>query len=462
MISGTYASSLPSYRIHLLPTTWLALFAALSAAPALKLGDVQALEIVQAIRLISVLLLFVACGLKVPYTGLWRKLAGKYVLFLLGCLIVSILALRLSFFPPPGIGFLKRPLVLSASRICELFLAGYCMLGVAESLRQDASRSPFQFRLMLDVYCGAAAISAAISLAAVLLFEFAGISTPAIYGPESRARGFFNEGGPFGLFLVSAILAWMLRARLAGSPRRFVYWGVHSLLFGALVASRSKVAALAVLCLCAAAALLAGNLRQRLVFAGSLSLILAVSIGAFGGKFLGYFYSYAYFDELLYYRPGDPSLIMGRVTGALILPRMVATHPILGVGLGNYSLMRNDPAYLGDLPAVDAWDLPGMGLLGSAAELGIPLTLGFLALLLLPVREAWRRKAPPLLVAVALFQPVAFLLGVNLNFFYPWLMAAFALAALYGPTRAPEGSRTLTPAASNQPGPGRRDEKTRA
>jgi hypothetical protein len=454
-------SGLPtSYRIHLLRAAWLVAFAALSAAPAFKFGDVQLLEVIQVARLSLVLLLLIAGGLKIPNTGLWREFGGKYGLFLFGCAVISILALRLPFFPPPNIGFLKRPLVLSASRICELFLAVYCMLAVAESLRQDALQRSSKFRLVLDVYCGVAVLSALLSIAGVLLLELTGISTPIIYGPESRVRGFFNEGGPYGMFLVSAILAWLLRARVAGSPRRLVYWGAHCLMSGALLASRSKVAALAVLCLSLGGTLFAGSRRQRLALAGVLSLVLAVLIGAFGGKFLGYFYSYANFDELLYYRPDDPSLIMGRVTGALILPRMAAAHPILGVGLGNYSLMRNDPAYLQDLPSVDEWDLPGLGLLGSSAELGIPLTLGFFALLLLPLRHAWRREASPLIVAVAVFQPVAFLLGVNLNFFYPWLMAAFALAATCGPLGVPARPQSMRSGLTNQTECGRSDEKT--
>ena len=43
--------------------------------------------------------------------------------------------------------------------------------------------------------------------------------------------------------------------------------------------------------------------------------------------------------------------------------------------------MRNDPDYLQGLPPVSEWDLPGMGLAGSAAEFGIPLTIFLLALL---------------------------------------------------------------------------------
>lgn len=445
-----------SYRIHLLSTSWLVAFAALSAATVLKFGDVQALEMLQVARALVVFLLFIAGGMRIAKVGLWREFAAKYALFLLGCGVVSVLAMRLSFFPPPDIGFLKRPLVLSLSRMGELFLASYFMLAVAESLR----RAPSKMRIVLDVYCGVAVVSAALSVAGFLLFDWAGILTPAIYGFEGRARGFFNEGGPYGLFLVSAVLAWLLRAHLTGSPGRVVYWSAHCVLLCGMIASRSKVALLAVLCLCLVGSLCAGNRRQRLVLAGILSFASALLVSAFGARFLGYLYSYTNFDELLYYRPGDPSLIMGRVTGALILPRMAAAHPVLGVGLGNYSLMRNDPAYLQGLPDVDAWDLPGMGLLGSTAELGVPLTLGFLVLLLLPLRRAWRKNAPPILAAAAAFQPIAFLLGVNLNFFYPWLMAAFAVAALYKSADVDAHARPATLVPRDQTVFGRSDEKT--
>jgi hypothetical protein len=88
---------------------------------------------------------------------------------------------------------------------------------------------------------------------------------------------------------------------------------------------------------------------------------------------------------------------------------------------------------------VDEWDLPGVGLLGSAAEFGVPLALAFLALLLRPFLRARRRKAPAMVVVTAGFQPVAFLLGVNLNFFYPWLVAAIAIALVPSPESARGG-----------------------
>jgi O-antigen ligase len=180
--------------------------------------------------------------------------------------------------------------------------------------------------------------------------------------------------------------------------------------------------------LCAIAALLSGGKRQMLALAGVLALLLTVFVARFQGGLSGYLYAYLNFDEAYYYRPDDPSLIMGRITAMLIVPRMVSAHPLLGIGVGNYSLMRNDPDYLQGLPPVDEWDLAGMGLLGSAAEFGIPLTLLLLALLIQPLVRARRRKAPLIVTLAAGFQPIAFLLGVNLNFFYPWLVAAFVLS----------------------------------
>ncbi len=162
--------------------------------------------------------------------------------------------------------------------------------------------------------------------------------------------------------------------------------------------------------------------------AGVCSVVLVTAISLVEGRLFGYFYAYMDFDEALAYRPGDPSLIMGRVAASLIVPRIIAAHPLLGIGVGNYSLMRNDPDYLQGMPSVTEWDLAGMGLFGSAAEFGIPVTVAFLALLWRPLVLAKKRRAATAVIVAAAFQPVAFLLGVNLNFFYPWLIAAFAIA----------------------------------
>ena len=187
--------------------------------------------------------------------------------------------------------------------------------------------------------------------------------------------------------------------------------------------------------------------------AGSLVISIGLFIGLFRDRFVSYLFIYSNFEALVPLHEDDPSMMMGRLVAVFIVPRMILAHPALGIGLGNYSLMRNDPEYLDDLPPTNGWDLPGLGLLGSAAELGVPLTLFLLFLLLKPMSHARRAKSPGILVIAAGFQPVAVLLGVNLNFFYPWLVTAFALSLLFlqGGRNAPELGRARSIAPPTSP-----------
>jgi hypothetical protein len=130
----------------------------------------------------------------------------------------------------------------------------------------------------------------------------------------------------------------------------------------------------------------------------------------------------------------DPNIVLGRIAALYIVPRMIAAHPVTGIGIGNYPLVRNDPDYLGQLPAItDLEDQPGLGIPGIAAEFGIPATLWLLVLLFRPYWQG--RKKASILVISALFQPLAHAVGVQLTFFYPWFVSACALAASIGEER---------------------------
>jgi hypothetical protein len=397
---------------------------ALSAAPIFKIGDVQAVELLQVLLLALAAPAFVYGGMKIPAFGAWRRYGGKYALFLVLALCLSLFALRLPFYPPPEVSAIKQPVLLSLSRIFEFILAMYFTLASARAL----ARNRVLLRLALDVYTEIGVLSAAGSLAAWLLVKTAGVSSFLVYGYDDRVRGLFNEGGPYGVFLVSVAVALFLRCRLFPPRRPLLHSIAQLILLAGLFASGSKAGLLAAIVLCVVAAAASGSRIRRVALAGACAVILIGSAALFQGKLFGYFYAYLNFDEALAYRPGDPSLIMGRIAASLIVPRIISAHPLAGIGVGNYSLMRNDPDYLQGLPPVDDWDLPGVGLLGSAAELGIPLAAFFLAVLLWPMIRARKRGAPAVVVAAASFQPVAFLVGVNLNFFYPWLMAAFVIS----------------------------------
>jgi hypothetical protein len=406
---------------HQLPLIWLFLFITLSAAPDLKLGDIQVLEIAQSLRLTVVACFFIVSGFRIPASGVWRKYAAPYCVFLIACLILSVFALRLAFYPPPDISLLKYPFLVSLSRLFELALAVYFMTVVADTL----SSRPRLMPLCLDVYGFVGAFSAFVSVVSFLL-AMGGISTVFVYGAAPRVRGFFNEGGPYGLFLVSVTLVLLLRLRLFPPRHRSFYIAALALSFVSLLLSQSKAGLLALVTLYGIS-VIASRRRQRMILLALLPVLCLTSLILLRARFNSYSYLYSNFAEALFFRPDDPNLIMGRISAVLIVPRMIAFHPLLGIGIGNYSLMRNDPDYLQGLPSADKWDLPGLGLLGSAAEFGIPLTIFLLLLLLRPLGQAKRKRVRLIVMLSAAFQPLASFLGVNMNFFYPWLVTAFVL-----------------------------------
>jgi hypothetical protein len=410
----------------------------LSAIPELRLGDVQAVEMLQLLRVLLVALLFVQIGGRFPNGGVWREYGRGFLVFLALSSLFAAAAIRLRFYTPSSISLLKAPIVLSISRIFEVALAIYFLLAIADTLRAR----PKLLRGALSTYVAIGTLSAVASILAFIIFLNTGSNALFVSPLDHRARGFFNEGGPYGLFLVSVIIVFSLRRRLypvvspvRGRAALFLIWI-------ALFLSASKAGLLAAIVCGVVATLFAPISRRRIVAALVLPIACLSFLGLFQFALRGYVRSYLGFDEAVLFRPEDRNLVMGRVVAAFIIPRMIVSHPILGIGIGNYSLMRNDPDYLKGLPPVNDWDLPGLGLISDAAELGLPLTLFLAILLLRPFRRARKQKAAGVFVAAAAFQPIALLLGVNLNFFYPWLITAFLLAAL---ERETEGETTARP-----------------
>jgi hypothetical protein len=419
----------PDSTIHRLSAPLVLACGVLSTMPMLKAGDIQILELLQAARLPVTLLLFIYSGWRIHRQGLWREHGRNYLAFLAISLALAIVSLRLEFFPPPDFSLLKQPLFISIARIGELFLAMYFMLAIAATLRTH----PTLMRLSMDVYWICGAVSAVLSLASAALMKLTGVGTYFVYGEDLRVRGFFNEAGPYGIFLVSVALVLLLRARIfpdGPDGLRLVRHLSLGVVLVTLIQSSSKAGFFAVAGLCGLAGLVVARPRQRIALLAAFAVVCGLTWTLLGTQLLNYASDYSDFEGAVASRPDDPGLIMGRIMATILVPRMISAHPISGIGIGNYSLMRNDPSYLQGLPAVAEWDLPGLGLAGLTAELGIPLALYLVFLFLRPVRHVKQSKSPWILLMTAAFQPMAVLLGVNLNFFYPWLTTAFVLALL--------------------------------
>jgi hypothetical protein len=127
----------------------------------------------------------------------------------------------------------------------------------------------------------------------------------------------------------------LLRLRLFRPRAPFLYKAALFPLMAALCLSGSKAGFLAAMALCALSVMAAGTRAQRLALLGVCGLVFTLLLTVFGGKLFGYTYAYLNLEEALAYRPDDPSLIMGRIAAAAIVPRMIAAHPVAGIGVGN-------------------------------------------------------------------------------------------------------------------------------
>ena len=113
--------------------------------------------------------------------------------------------------------------------------------------------------------------------------------------------------------------------------------------------------------------------------------------------------------------PHDTSFVAGRVSGKFILFEMVARHPFIGIGLGNYPILRNLDEYRSFFPTIDVYDATGLGgivdLLCQAGLLGLVIFISILK------RLSSRHNPYLIILFICLF-----FCGVQLTFIYPWFL----------------------------------------
>jgi hypothetical protein len=392
--------------------------------PNARLGDVQLLEVFLLLHFAFLMISFALAGFRCRVHWPWRSLGIPHVVFLVMTLTLALASMRFQFYPPPEITALKKPFILSIARVTELSLGAFYMVYLGSILRSEPSNRTYAMK----AYFWAGVASALYSLACYPLLFTTKLEW-GVYGLDLRARGWFNEGGPYGLYLISVMIVGLLLGNLRKLNKAQI-WFCGAILLLVLGASQSKAAFLACGLLFLMNMVLAGSFRQRVAL-GVTAVVCGIVIWTatpFSGSLVGYVNAYQlvqqYGGQISEQEAGG---FGGRVAGAVLIPRMIYAHPITGIGLGNFSLLRNDPNYLQGLPALDTWELPGIGLVAYIAELGIPLFTYLILLLFLP---AWmtRRSTSVFAFILAVYQPLAHIFGVQLNFYYPWICTAFALS----------------------------------
>ncbi|WP_230492645.1 O-antigen ligase family protein [Martelella alba] len=233
------------------------------------------------------------------------------------------------------------------------------------------------------------------------------------YGSTHRLRAFYVEGGPYGLYLSTLFFLECLYCKRK----------VFCIIFlCALVLSQSK-AGISSTALYLFYIMLLKNrfLRSFIKPKNFIRFVIFIFISFLLSGYIVYKVSQEYIEELdnistsLNQRDDDPSLVMGRIAATYIGPNIIKDNPLIGIGLGAYSLVRNDSKYRGPFPVVQAWDLTGLG-----GFLNLLIENGIIGLLLFILCIFLYFKYDVNGITYILLFALPFLLGAQLYMVYPW------------------------------------------
>ena len=400
---------------------------ALASTILLKFAAVQYLEYIYALHLFLLAVTFPRLGFQVRVRRAIFWLGIGWLVFSIAVMALAVASLRFDFYLPAYLDPIRYPVTISALRLTEYVLSFSVMLYLAHTFRRSAEKARFTLR----VYFWTGVASAVYSMISYPL-DVLGIASLGAYADLHRFRGFYNEGGPYGLYAISVLLAGIALYRLGWDKILWLRWGL-GLMLVAFVMSQSKAAFLAAGALLLLNVLIGGSLAQRSWIIGA-ALVLGLLSSQFlniSGNIAVLEAGAAQFERLSHRRYGDANFVYGRVAGLYIVPRMIKAHPLTGIGLGNYGTLRNAPEYRGAAYYVENADDSGLGILGYVADLGIPLITYTLFLMFMPFFLLRRLRAPSYLTNLALLQPIVHIFGAQLNVTYSWVVTAFALGIGY-------------------------------
>ena len=364
-----------------------------------------------------------------------NKIVAKLIILFTSMLFVTIvLCNNLVIFEhlPDTIGILKSPGVISFSRYFQLllclFLVNYVFFYAVEkracSLGQHYSNND-PINSLISYFLSFNAVFTIFYIVTGFI-SFAGLEIFTYYG-EHRLKGFFVEGGPLGLYY-SGLFALAIYLKEYKKSILFLI---------TVILTQSKAGGISIIFFFAFF-ILASKLKIHLlpsekikltnyrawISIGSMLAIVIVLISLFGEKYIQQMINA---EDLLKYRLTDTSFIKGRISGVHISSNMIMDSPLIGVGLGNYSLLRNNEQYRGFFPIVETWDLTGLGgLITLITENGFIFFSIFIFLIYNSFLTKNSNAYESLFFFLLFITP--FILGVQLYFKYPWIYMAFFLA----------------------------------
>lgn len=404
------------------------LAATLCSTVVLKLGEIQYLEVIFAADFLLLTVLAIVRGPRWKVFKPFFEIGKSYAIFMIAAFLLSLLALRQEFTGAQNSSFLKQPVIVTLARMGELFLDVFYMLYLASLFREDVKLCRFAAK----AYCWAGFVAC--------IYAFVSLPINILYGADlgtytliHRFRGFNNEGGGFGLHLLTVGVLMVVLRRLNWMSKGLYVWGMVLIAAGFLGSrSKSGIVALAIFGVFHLFRSYSGVKRWALIGSMAGAVLVLASVINFEALAEIYVRGAQQYQQMSNLRANDANIVMGRISGAVLGPRMLATHPLAGIGWGNYPLVRDDPEYRqGTAFSLSATDAPNLGAVDYLIDLGLPLFFYLTWIEIKPMVMLRRRGADPWVLNLAFMLPLSTWTGVHLNLIHPWIVVAFALGIGY-------------------------------
>lgn len=357
---------------------------------------------------------------------LFKKI-NKYIFYLLLFFsLTALVSLAISFFADfkyLGNSIIKAPYVITIGRYLELVT---CLVLCTISFlffRSLRNKEEFDYFLKRLVNINLYIILIFVIIYFAVIFDIISINDTRIVYGDFRLRGYFVEGGPFGLMLsfIFILTSYLKKSKSRWIKRLFLVLVIFFL-------AKSKAGFLCIV-------IWVGLEHYDFIKQKAKEFMYPIIIiGVVGFYFLFVNISAMYVAEFnriqisLKERPQDPNLMMGRISGFYIVPNMVRENPFFGIGLGNYPLLRNNEEYRTFFPLPNEnlriLDAHGFGgIIDILVETGLIGLLCFFYILITIWNSLPTRNERTLLIGFLLL----FLFGVQIYFLYPWVLLGIIL-----------------------------------
>lgn len=369
---------------------------------AIQLTDLKAFG-VKPIEIIGLYFLIVNC-FKVSKLELF--LIGFFSFFIL----VTFICNHYQNFPEIDYGSnVKQQYIISIARYLEYLSCIGIVLYVRDQIRDKSEQFVIKSFLATTIVFE--------SLIVVFyIFQYLGIQLFEVAYPSQgflRLKGFFVEGGPFGLFNAFLLI---LTFQYVKSNKRYIL-ALFFILLILLAKSKAGFVSLII------SALVWLIIELRLYFQKRSSRLILYVLAAFFFIITFYLISSVYVNSLLKKEelvevikmdPNNFWINGGRIPGFFIVQEMISSNFVFGIGMGNYQLLRNSSDYLTFFPVTVLWDYHGFG---GITDLVVEFGLVGFVLFLLGFFYLFKNVRHYLFL-------LPFLLGLPLYFHYPYIIFA--------------------------------------